>query len=172
MGRSPRKAIVGFFNDPDDLMAAAHKASDDGFQNMDAYTPYPIHGIEEALRIKRSWIPRAALTALLIGAFLGWRLQYWTHVIDWPINIGGRPLNAWPAYVVIIFECGILAAGLTNFLSMFVACRLFPNPFPKVLDEDITNDRFALVIPANTEEEIEKATNFLKQMGSDEIRKV
>lgn len=172
MANLPRKALVGFFNDPDDLMAAAHGASAEGFRNMDAYTPFPLHGIEEALRIKRSWIPRAALTALLVGGFLGWSLQYWTHVIDWPINIGGLPLNAWPAYVVIIFECGILAAGLTNFLCMFIACRLFPNPFPKVLDDDITNDRFALVIPAKNDDEVARATDFLKQMGADEIRKV
>ncbi|MDK2972699.1 MAG: hypothetical protein PWP23_2454 [Candidatus Sumerlaeota bacterium] len=172
MARLPKSCVIGFFNDPDQLVHAAGEATNEGFRNCDAYSPYPIHGIEEVLRIRRSWIPSAALTGLLIGACLGFALQYWTHVIDWPINVGGKPLNAWPAYVVIVFECGVLCSALTNFLSMFVACRLVPHPFPDVIDEDLTNDRFALVIPARSDEDESAATQLLKRLKADEIRKV
>ena len=172
MARLPKKGYVGFFNDPDVFVEAARAANDRGFRNLDGYTPFPIHGIEEVMRIRRSWIPAVVLVALVTGAFLGWTLQYWTHVVDWPINVGGKPLNAWPAYVVIIFECAILVAGLTNFLLMFAACRLFPNPFPKVLDPDITNDRFALIIPTPKASDEQPANELLKMMGADEIRKI
>lgn len=172
MARLPKSCLIGFFNDPDQLMDAAHEASEQGFRNCDAYTPYPLHGIEEALRVKRSWIPTVSLAAWLIGGCLGFLFQYWVHVLDWPLNVGGRPLNAWPAYVVIIFECAVLCSALTNFLCLFVACRLYPHPFPNVLDESLTNDRFALVIPARSTEDEAAATRLLKQMGADEIRKV
>lgn len=167
-----RPAILGYFNDPDTLVRAAGQATENGFRGVDAYSPYPVHGIEEVLRIRRSWIPAAALFALFTGAFLGWLLQYWTHVHDYPLNIGGKPMNAWPAYVVVIFESGILLAGITTFLSIFVACRLFPNPFTKPLDPDLTNDRFALLIPVKKDGAEEKAVEMLKRLGSDEILKI
>lgn len=172
MARLPKSCLIGFFNDPDVLVEAAREAVGSGFRGCDAYSPYPIHGIEDALRIQRSWIPRAALTGLILGAIGGFALQYWTHVIDWPINVGGKPLNAWPAYVIIVFESAVLVSALTNFLSMFVACRLLPNPFPKLLSEEITNDRFALVIPAKTEDDQLEANQLLQRMGADEIRMV
>ncbi len=170
MAKLPRKGLIGFFNDPDDLLHAAAEADAEGYRNMDAYSPYPIHGIEEVLRIRRSWIPAAALFMLCTGAALGFLLQYWTHVLDFPINIGGKPLNAWPAYIVIVFESGVLLSALTNFLAIFVACRLFPNPCTKPLDINITNDRFALVIPTKKPGQQEEAANLLQRMGADEIR--
>jgi len=165
-----RPSIIGFFEEPDDLMAACAQARHEGFKQIDAYSPYPMHGIEEAIGIKRSWIPRAALAALIIGATLGFIFQTWTHSYDWPINIGGRPFFAWPAYIVITFESGVLICGLTTLLSLLVACRLYPNPFTKPLDPDLTNDRFALLIPAKTEELKDSATELLIRMGADEIR--
>jgi len=165
-------ALVGFFNDPDQLLEAASTATEHGFRGMDAYAPFPVHGIEEALGIRRSWIPAAALAMFFTGAVLGFALQYWTHVLDYPVNVGGKPLNAWPAYVVIVFESAVLLAGITTFLSIFVACRLFPNPFPKLLDEDLTNDRFALLIPVKKAGSEEEAAALLRRMGADEIRKL
>lgn len=172
MARIPRPSVIGFFNEPDDLVHAAEQATAKGFRHCDAYSPYPIHGIEEALNIRRSWIPAVALMALMIGAGLGFLLQYWTHVVDWPVNIGGKPLNSWPAYIVIVFESAVLIAGLTTFLSIFHSCRLLPNPFPKVLDEELTNDRFALLIPARTESELDEANTLLQRLGADEIRRI
>ncbi len=166
----PRPSIIGFFNEPDELMAACVQARHEGFKKIDAYSPYPLHGIEEILDIKRSWIPRASLTALIIGAILGFSLQTWTHSYDWPINVGGRPFFAWPAYIVVTFESGVLLCGLTTLLSLFAACRLFPNPFTKPIDPDLMNDRFALLIPAGSEKMKDSATELLVRMGADEIR--
>ncbi|MEQ8819544.1 MAG: DUF3341 domain-containing protein [Sumerlaeia bacterium] len=202
MGTLPKHSLVGFFNDPDELMHAAAQARSEGFQHLDAYTPFPIHGIEEVLGLdeERSGrfpippvpftkfkgvgfhlqryrrIPQLALTALCIGALGGFVLQWWTHGYDWPINVGGRPegIGAWPAYIVITFESGILLAGLTTFFSLFAFTKLFPNPFVKTLDPDLTNDRFALVIPVDPENEDyeTEAAKLLQRMGADEILKV
>ena len=165
-------SLVGFFNDPSDLLAAAAECSHNGFRNLDAYTPFPVHGLEEVMGIRRSWIPKVALGALFTGAALGFMLQYWTHSIDWPINVGGKPYNAWPAYVPVTFESAVLVAGLTTFACIFIACRLFPNPFTKTLSEDITNDRFALVIPTGKIKNEDEVIKLLQRMGADEIRKL
>lgn len=171
MAKAPRNCLMGFFNDPNDLMEAAYAATDAGFRKCDGYMPFPVHGIEEALNIRRSWIPKVVFFMFLVGAFLGFLLQTWTHSFDWPINVGGKPYFAWPAYVVIIFECAILCAALTNFFSMFVALRLFPNPLPKVIDEGFTDDRFALIIPIKNPDEEITANKLLQRVGADEIRK-
>ncbi|MCB2153689.1 DUF3341 domain-containing protein [bacterium] len=165
-------AIVGFFDDPDSLMEAAAECSGNGWRNLDAYTPYPVHGLEEVMGIRRSWIPKVALGALFTGATLGFLLQYWTHSIDWPINVGGKPYNAWPAYVPVTFESAVLVAGLTTFACIFISCRLFPNPFVKTLCEEITNDRFALVVPTKKIANDDEVVKLLQRMGADEIRKL
>jgi hypothetical protein len=172
MARLPRKGFVGFFNDPDDFIHAAEEAKSEGLKNLDGFSPYPIHGSEEVFDIKPSWVPNAALCGLCIGATLGFLLQTWTHSYDWPINVGGRPFFAWPAYVVIIFESAVLLAGLTNFACIFISCGLFPNPFAKTLDENLTNDRFALVIPTRNPEDVSKAEALLKRLKVDEIRAI
>lgn len=172
MARLPKRGFVGFFNDPDEFLHAAEEAKSAGLTKLDGYTPYPVHGSEEVFDIPHSWVPNAALTGLFTGATLGFLLQFWTHSYDWPINVGGKPFFAWPAYVVIIFESGVLIAGLTNLFSIFISCGLFPNPFAKVLDKDLTNDRFALVIPTRNPDDVTKAESVLKRMKADEIRAI
>ncbi|MGF1572745.1 MAG: DUF3341 domain-containing protein [Sumerlaeia bacterium] len=172
MASLPRRGFVGFFNDPDEFIHAAAEAKSLGLKKLDGYSPFPIHGAEELFDIGPSWVPRAALTGLFIGATLGFLLQWWTHSVDWPINVGGKPMFAWPAYVVIIFESAVLLAGLTNFLAIFISCGLFPNPFAKTLDPDLTNDRFALVIPTRNPDDVTKAEALLKRMKADEIRSI
>jgi hypothetical protein len=166
--------MIGFFNDPDDLIYAAAQAKAEGYKGrgFDAYSPYPLHGIEEAMGIGRSWIPAVALFMLFTGASLGFLLQYWTHVLEYPMNVGGFANNAWPAYIVIVFESAVLLAGVTTFLCIFLSCKLLPNPFTKTLDDDMTNDRFALILPARGEEKLNEAAKLLQRMGADEIRTI
>lgn len=165
-----KPAIIGFFNEPDEFLQAGVQARTEGFQNLDGFMPYPVHGFDEALGISRSLLPRASFAAIVTGASLGFLLQFWTHGYDWPMNVGGKPFFAWPAYIVITFESGVLLCTLTTISATFLMCRLFPNPFTKVVDEDLTNDRFALVIPAGDSAKQEEAANLLQRMGADEIR--
>jgi hypothetical protein len=162
MARIPVPAVMAFYDDPHDLLTVCHKAvHDERFRGVDAYSPYPVHGIEEALRIKRSFVSTVARAGLISGMFLGFILQAWAMAADWPINIGGKPFVSWPAYVPVSFETGILFAGWANLLTMFAACGLYPRPKTIVLSRRITNDRFVVVIPVRDKEEESRAINFL-----------
>ncbi len=169
MAKPVAGAMVGLFDDPQALLKAGKAARERGFKNLDAYMPYAVHSINEALGIRRSWIPWATLLAGITGGSLGFFFQVWTMAIDWPLNVGGKPFISWPAFVPITFECTVLFAGVTTLLALFAACGL-PCRSPKVLDPRITDDRFALVVPAagtGAEEE-----RFLKEAGALDVKRV
>ena len=124
------------------------RARDAGYKNLDGVMPYPVHGFDADLGLKRSWIGRPVLFMLLSGAFLGFIMQQWMMETDWPIIFAGKPYNSWPAFVVITFEMGILCGALTNFaMCLFVACKMRPRPVTRMLRDDLTDDTFALAIP-------------------------
>jgi hypothetical protein len=166
------KAIAGIIADPDRFLELAEDARKKGFRDLDAIMPYPVHGFEEKLGLKKSWVPKAAKTMLLIGALLGLLFQFWTSAISWPINVGGKPLFSWQAFVPIIFECGVLFAGITTFMAILHVARLYPGKNPKMLSERLTNDRFALLIPIRTQDEKKKALDFFKQTGVENVEEI
>ncbi len=164
MARIHVPAVLGFYDDADDLMHVAEKARvQEGFKNLDAYSPYPIHGMEEALGLQRSWTSTAARFGLFAGAFLGFSFQSWSSAIDWPVNIGGKPFISWPAWVPITFETGVLLAGFCNLFALLIACGMYPKPKTMILSKRITNDRFVMVIPVTGEEEEKRAIAFLRR---------
>ena len=169
MAKPVTGAVVGIFTDPEAFLKAGNGARERGFKNLDAYMPYPVHGINEALGIRRSWIPWATLTAGITGGALAFWFMCWTSAVDWPLNVGGKPFISWPAFVPITFECTVLFAGVTTMIALWGACRL-PRRNPKVLDLRITDDRFALVVPiAGTGAEEER---FLKEAGALDVKRV
>lgn len=171
MARIRVPAVLGFYDDPHDILDVTHKARvEEGFKEMDVYTPYPVHGLEEALGLRRSWVATAARVGLLCGAFLGFMLQTWTSAVDWPINIGGKPFVSWPAWIPITFEAGVLTAGFVNLFAIFIACGLYPRPKTIVLSKRITNDRFVLVIPAGDAAEEQRAVEFLREHAALKIK--
>jgi hypothetical protein len=171
MARIQVPAVLGFYDDGHDLLEVTNKAREQqGFRNMDAYTPYPVHGMEEALGLKASPVGTIARVGLILGAFLGFMLQSWTSAVDWPINIGGKPFVSWPAWIPITFECAVLLAAFCNLLSMFAFCGLYPKPKTMILSKRITNDRFVLVIPVSTDEEENRAITFLQTHGALKVK--
>jgi hypothetical protein len=183
--------VLGFFDEPHALLEAMKKVREANFQSFDAFTPYPVHGLEAAQGLKRSWLPFVTFGAGLTGAVSGFLLQYWTSAVDWPIIVGGKPMNSWPAFVPVMFECTVLFAGLATVGAMFLANGL-PNVKKKAFDPALTKDRFALLIEAPaplSEEDLEKpsvrermakfrafsekdAADFLKSVGAKEVRTV
>lgn len=139
--------VIGFFNDPHLLIKATEKVRDANYENFDTFTPYPVHGLEVAQGLKRSPIAFVTFAAGLTGVTLGFLLQYWTSAVDWPLNVGGKPFNSWPAFVPIMFECTILFAGLATMAAMLFFNGL-PNTRRKAFDPSLTRDRFAIVIEA------------------------
>lgn len=142
----PARAVLALYEDPDQLLNAAALVKEHGFEGVDAYTPYPVHGLSEALGVKKSWVPYVTLVMGLGGAALGLTFEIWTSAYDWPINVGGKPFVSLPAFVPVMFECGVLLGGTMTLAALILACGL-PNLKAPILDRNLTNDRFGLYVP-------------------------
>lgn len=144
--------LMAEFQNPHDLVEAARRAREAGYRQMDAYSPYPVEGLAEALGLERTRVPLITLIGGLLGAAVGFALQYWISVIDYPINVGGRPLNSWPAFIIVTFELTVLFAALFAVLGM-LALNGLPMPYHPVFNVPrfalATRDRFFLCIEAS-----------------------
>ena len=164
--------IVGLFKDPYHLLRAAKEVESRGFIHCDSFSPFPIHGIDKILGHKRSFIPWITLVFGLMGCFGGLALQIWVSAIDWPLNIGGKPFLSIPAFIPVTFELTVLLGGLATFFSLFIICRL-PNYHTNILDKGITDNVFALYVPAKEKNfKEEDVKNFLEKSGAYEIKMV
>ncbi len=170
MSKMPTPFVAGFFKDPNKLKHACKASTDRRHVGHDAFTPYPMHGLEDLLGFKRSLLGRPVLFLLLFGAFCGFMMQYWMMKVDWPINIAGKPYNSWPAYVVITFEAGVLTGALGNMaLALLVFCKIFPSPDTKVLKLSLTDDTYCLAIPIKDNGSEESLKQFLAEQGAEDI---
>jgi hypothetical protein len=166
-----QNGILGFFSSPEALLAAARGVKEAGFKEFEVFSPFPIHGMDEAQGLERSNVPFITLAGGLTGACCGFLLQFITSVIAWPINVGGKPFNSWPAFIPITFELTILFAGIANLLAMLGLNRL-PNLTKASLDPDLTCSKFAVWIYETSASpvSIEKAHNLLKELGATQIQ--
>ena len=147
----PKFPIYGYlaeFHDGEKLLAAAKSARAEGFTVMEAYTPIPMEEVAHALGYRTS-LPWIVLAGGALGACLGFGLQYWVSVIEYPLNIGGRPLNSWPSFIVVTFEMTILFASLAAVLGMLWLNGL-PQPYHPVFNvpafELASRNRFFLMV--------------------------
>lgn len=143
--------IMAEWDNPDDLLHAAQRASIAGFHHMDAYTPYPVEGLPEAVGCRPTRLPFLVLCGGLFGGIGGFFMQYYANVHAYPLNVGGRPYNSWPAFVPISFELTILCAALTAVFAMLIANGL-PMPYHPVFNapdfQRASRNRFFLCIEA------------------------
>jgi hypothetical protein len=177
MSATPRLyGLLAEFESPEDLLAAAHRAHADGYRRMDAYTPFPIEGLSEAIGFHHNRLPLLVLIGGIVGAGAGFFSQYWAAVIDYPLNIGGRPFNSWPSFIPVTFEVTILVAALTAVLGM-LALNGLPMPYHPVFNVPrfalATRDRFFLCIEAADERFDPEGTRaFLESLGAREVSDV
>src|SRR5260370_2607807 len=111
------------FEKPTELMAAVPSAGEAGYTKMDAYTPFPVEGLAEALGLRRTRVPLAVFLGGLIGCVGGFSMQYWCMAVSYPMNIGGRPLNSWPMFIPVTFELTVLFSALTAVIGMLFLNR-------------------------------------------------
>lgn len=168
--------LLAEFETPEALRAAAERAYADGYRRLDAYSPFPVHGLAEAIGFRRNALPLLVLLGGFAGAGAGFLLQYFVAVIDYPINVGGRPLNSWPSFIPITFEVTILIAALTAVLGMLLLNGL-PQPYHPLFNASrfalATRDRFFLCIEANDPRFDPAATRaFLLGLGAREVTDV
>jgi hypothetical protein len=145
----PYYGTVAEFATPADLYYACERVRDAGFTRWDAHTPFPVHGLEGAMGLRRSALPWIVLGTGLLGAALGFALQWWVHASAYPLVISGKPYFAWPAFIPITFELGILFAALGAVFGMFGLNRLpmhYHPLFKSKLFERVSDDAFFISI--------------------------
>ena len=164
--------VVGIWMDDHELVKAAAKVRDAGYKKFDAITPFPVHGLEEAIGIQRSVLPWVTFFAGLVGLAAAVALEYWTSAVDWPLNVGGKPFFSGPAFVPIMFELTVLFAALCTVGGMFVITRL-PKVDPPIIDPDLTSHKFAIFIPENeVGYDANRAEQLLMGLGALEVRRI
>ncbi|HWI28286.1 MAG TPA: DUF3341 domain-containing protein [Stellaceae bacterium] len=117
--------VMAEFRDSGDIVAAARRLHLNGFRRIEAYSPFPLEELDRELNPgRRPWVPILIFLGGLVGACYSYFLQYWAAVINYPINVGGRPYNSWPAFTVSSFEVTVLFAVATAFFGFLLFCRL------------------------------------------------
>jgi mono/diheme cytochrome c family protein len=167
-----RRYILGVFDDEHHLLEAARAAREAGLTVADVFTPYPVHGLDQALGWTPSRLTAACLAGGVVGVLLAIWFQFWTSAVDWPLNVGGRPWNSWPAFVPVIFEMMVLLAGFGVAFAFLGVSRLFPGKQAVIPYPGVTHDRFVLMIDSrgagNSVEWLYRANHAVDVLARDE----
>jgi hypothetical protein len=168
--------LMAEFDSAQELVAAAHKTHAAGYQKMDAYSPFPIEGLADAIGFHKNRVPFVVLVGGIIGGLSGYLLQYYVAAITYPVNIGGRPLNSWPSFVIVTFEMTILFAGLSAVFGM-LALNGLPMPYHPVFNvpefaQASENKFFLVVFSSDPQYDAARTRDFLKALAPRMISEV
>ena len=172
----PLYGVMAEFDNPSDLVAAARTTYEAGYRRINGYSPFPIEELSEAIGFTKTSLPLIVLIGGIVGGVGGYLMQYWIEVIDYPLNVGGKPYNSWPAFVPITFEMTVLCAAFAAVLGMLALNKL-PQPYHPVFNAPnfalATRDRFFLVIEANDPKfKHEEVKQFMQQLGAKDVTDV
>jgi hypothetical protein len=176
MPTTPIYGLMAEFEGPTELLAATRRAYAEGYRRMDAYTPFPVEELSEALGHVHTKLPLVVLIGGITGCVGGYLLQYWAASIAYPLNVGGRPFHSWPSFIPITFECTILVAALSAVLGM-LAMNGLPMPYHPVFNVPrfalASRNRFFLCIEARDPRfDREGTRRFLESLGPREVSDV
>jgi hypothetical protein len=168
--------IMAEFDSASDLVAAARKTHEAGYQKIDAYSPFPVEELAEAIGFHKNRVPLVTLIGAIIGGLSGYLMQYWIATIDYPVNVGGRPYHSWPSFIVVTFEMTILFGGISCVLGM-LALNGLPMPYHPVFNVPrfamATKDRFFLIVFSTDPKYSAAGTRqFLESLGPRSISEV
>lgn len=168
--------LMAQFNSPEAIVEATRRTYAAGYRRIDAYSPFPIEELDQALHLGPTRLPLLVLAGGAIGGLGAFFLQYYAQVISYPLNIGGRPLNSWPAYMPITFEVAILVAAFFGLLGMFALNRL-PQPYHPVFNvpvfEMASRNQFFLVIEARDPKfQLEETRRFLVSLEPASVAEI
>lgn len=165
--------LLAEFTEAEQLVHATTRARAEGYAQMEAYSPFPVEGLADALGFTRTWMPLVVLLGGILGASGGYYLQYWVSAVDYPLNIGGRPLHSWPAFIPVTFECTVLVASLAGVLGM-LALNGLPRPHHPLFNveqfQHASVDRFFLCIRSTDPKFHESTTRaFLESLEGAQV---
>jgi len=165
--------VLAEFESAQQIFHACERVRDAGFKRWDAYTPFPVHGLDRAQGLKPSFLPWIVLVVGLTGTATAIGLQYWVHSMGYPLVISGKPYAAWPAYVPIIFELSVLFAAFASVFGMLAINRLptFNHPlFNSARFDRVTDDRFFIAIESTDPKFAgEETSKFLLEIGASHV---
>jgi hypothetical protein len=172
----PPYGLLAEFDSPAELLRASKAAFAEGYRKMEAYSPFPVEDLADALGQRPSKLPLVVLLGGILGGLLGYGLQYYAEVIGYPKNIAGRPFHSWPAFVPVTFECTVLGASLAAVLGM-LALNGLPMPYHPLFHVPsfarATRDGFFLSIKADDPKfDVAATTNFLRGLGPRDVQEV
>jgi hypothetical protein len=173
---TPVYGLMAEFDDADTLVAATARAHQEGYRQMDSYSPFPVEGLHEALGLSHSRLPLVVLMGGIVGCIGGYLLQYWTNAVSYPLIVAGKPPNAWPMFIPVTFECTILGAALAAVFGM-LAMNGLPMPYHPVFNVPrfalASRNRFFLCIEATDPKfHVERTRDFLASLGAREVTTV
>lgn len=176
LDRSELYGLLAQFTQPEVLSAAVHVVHERGFRHMDAYTPFPIEGLAGALGKVPTRLPLITLVGGILGGITGYAMQYYSSVISYPLNVGGRPYHSWPAFIPIVFELTVLGAALFSVLGMLGLSGL-PMPYHPLFNVPefklASRDQFFLCIEARDSQFDRDATRtLLMSLGASTVHEV
>lgn len=176
MRRRGLYGLMAEFDNPSDLVAATRRAYEEGYRTMDAYTPFPVEELSEALGFRHTRLPLLVLAGGILGLVIGYGVQYWVSVIAYPLNVGGRPLHSWPSFIPVTFEVTVLFAAAFAVLGM-LALNGLPMPYHPVFNVPrfalASRDRFFLCIEtADPRFDLAATRAFLESLHPREVTEV
>jgi len=168
--------LLAEFETPDELLSAAARAREAGYRRMDAYTPFPIHGLSDAMGFRPTKLPLVVLAGGLVGCVAALGMMWYSATIHYPINVGGRPFASWPAFIPITFELTVLFASLSAVFGM-LGMNGLPMPYHPVFNAPrfafASRDRFFFCIEARDPlYDPAKTRAFLSSLGAREVVEV
>ena len=169
--------LLAEFHSPHEVVEAARRVHEAGFRNVDGYSPYPIEELSEALELHHSPLPKLVLAGGLLGLLAGFGLEYWAAVIEYPMNIGGRPFHSWVSFIPPAFETTILFASFGAVFGMLLL-NGFPKPYHPVFNiaefaKSASNDKFYLVIEAaDPNFDAIRTTDLLKTLNPTFVKEI
>jgi ActD protein len=176
MKRTGVYGLMAEFNTPTEVVVAARRAYSEGYRRMDAYSPFPVEGLSEAIGFHKDGVAFVCLVGGLLGSLSAYGLQAWINIVAYPLNIGGRPFHSWPSFIIVTFELTILIGGLSAGIGMLIMNGL-PTPYHPVFHVPnfvhASRDRFFLCIESRDPKfDLLTTRQFLSSLNPREIAEV